>query len=83
MGRVNLLFTFGLALVFIGVALAFIAVLLLALRGSGKVSGGGVILLGPFPIVFGSDVKALKAVIALTLILMALAVLFTLEVFRW
>lgn len=77
------LFTAGLALVFIGVALAVVAVFLLALKGSGKVSGGGVVLLGPFPIVFGSDVKALKVVIALALILMVVALLATTGAFRW
>ncbi|MHC1579493.1 MAG: TIGR00304 family membrane protein [Candidatus Alkanophagales archaeon] len=41
----------------------------------GDVSGGaaGVVMIGPFPIVFGTDVAAVKLVIVLTLVLMVVA----------
>ncbi len=43
--------------VFIGIALVFMGLSLLAISGisSGNVQYGGVVIIGPFPIVFGSS----------------------------
>ncbi len=41
-----------------------------------KVKGGGVILIGPIPIVFGSDKKYALIIMILAIILMVLAILF-------
>ena len=52
-GRANWVFwiiSAGLILAFVG---ALIMVLAMVLSGSGSTSGGGVIFIGPFPIVFG------------------------------
>jgi len=52
------LFLVGFALFIIGFILAFIGVLISIFKGAtsgGQVSGGGVILIGPFPIIFGSN----------------------------
>ena len=38
--------------------------------------GGGVIMIGPIPIIFGTDVGALKAVMILAIVLTILAVIF-------
>ena len=37
------------------------------------VRGGGVIMIGPLPIIFGSDVAALKLVMILAIVLMVIA----------
>jgi uncharacterized protein (TIGR00304 family) len=62
------LYTLGLVLVFVGVAIIIIAVVLLSVSGvrKGKVKGGGAILIGPIPIVFGTDKKSLKTVLLLS-----------------
>ena len=63
------LFTFGLALIFVGVLIMVIAVVLLSISGAkkGNVRGGGAIIIGPVPIVFGTDEKMLKTVLLLSL----------------
>ncbi len=69
----------GFLLITVGFLLVFLAVLLSGL-GLGKTrpkTTGGVVLLGPFPIVFGSDTKTVKTLIYLTLILMLVALVFT------
>lgn len=70
------LFMLSLALIMLGFLLVFAAILLWGVRSGEKVSGGGVLLLGPIPVIFGSDVKAVKAVTALAIILMLLVLLF-------
>jgi len=71
----QLLWSIGLTLVFVGFAIAFIAVLLF-LRGfkskEGKVRGGGVVIIGPIPVIFGSDKESVKIILVLSIILVAL-----------
>ena len=71
------LYTLGLVLVFVGVAIIIIAVVLLSVSGvrKGKVKGGGAILIGPIPIVFGTDKKSLKTVLLLSLVLTVMLVI--------
>jgi len=66
----------GLVLVFVGVAVIIIAAILLSVSGArkGKVKGGGAILIGPIPIVFGTDKKSLKTVLMLSLALTVMLV---------
>lgn len=70
----------GLLLVFIGILLIFIGIMAETLKakegGKSEVRGGGVVLIGPIPIVFGTDVGAIKWVLILTIIVMILAILF-------
>lgn len=72
--------TLGLLLVFIGMLLIFFGILSETLKAKegekSGVRGGGVILIGPIPIVFGTDVGAIKWVLILTIIVMILAILF-------
>jgi len=39
------------------------------------VRGGGIIMIGPIPIIFGTDVAALKIVMILAIVLMVIAVI--------
>ncbi|NOZ58521.1 MAG: DUF131 domain-containing protein [Euryarchaeota archaeon] len=62
----------GMLLVLIGMLLIFAGMLSFAVRGGegkAEVKGGGVVLIGPFPIVFGSDAQSVKTVLLLTLLL--------------
>ena len=64
------LVTAGILLVIVGFVI--IAVSLLANSEHPEVKGAGVILIGPIPIVIGSDAKWASVAIALTIILIVL-----------
>jgi uncharacterized protein (TIGR00304 family) len=71
----------GLALVIIGFVLAFVAVILLAIRGrgaGGQTKGAGILLIGPIPIVFGSDRESVRTLMILAIVLIAIILLFIL-----
>jgi len=71
----------GLVLVIIGFLLAFVAVILLAVRGrgtGGQTRGAGILLIGPIPIVFGSDRESVRTLIILAIVLIAIVLLFIL-----
>jgi len=65
------LYTLGIALIFVGVFIIVVAVVLLSVSGAEKaeVKGGGVIMIGPVPIIFGTDKKSLETVLLLSLAL--------------
>ncbi|MBL7118196.1 MAG: DUF131 domain-containing protein [Candidatus Syntrophoarchaeum sp.] len=78
--------TLGLLLVFIGILVILAGMVSMAYQawktGAGGmekpeagVRGGGVIMIGPIPIIFGTDVSALKLVMILAIALMAIAVI--------
>lgn len=58
----------GLSLIFAGLALALIAVILLLRRGRFRGSGGAVILIGPIPIILGSNRRVTLIMLAFTII---------------
>ena len=65
--------------IFIGIALVVIAVLMLLLgRNRGSVRGGGIVLIGPIPIIFGSDYKTVKRLMVLAIILMIIVLIIVL-----
>ena len=76
------LYALGIALIFIGVLIIIVAVILLSISGAkkGKVKGGGAIIIGPIPIIFGTDKKSLKTVLllsfALTVLLVVVMILY-------
>jgi len=72
----------GVALIFLGILIvlaAFVLLFISSFRG-GKVKGGGAVIVGPFPIIFGTDKESVKTVlllsIALALLLLAFMVIF-------
>lgn len=77
----QLLWSIGLTLVFVGFAIALIAVVLLFLKGSksksGKMRGGGAVIIGPIPIIFGTDKESVKIILVLSIILVALLLILT------
>jgi len=71
------LYALGFALISIGILVIVIAIILLSISGSqkGKVRGGGVIMIGPVPIIFGTDKSSLKTVILLSLALTVMLII--------
>jgi len=68
------------ALYALGIVLVIVvAVILLSISGAkkGKVKGGGAIIIGPIPIIFGTDKKSLKTIVLLSLALTVLLVVVT------
>jgi len=70
------LYTLGVALVFAGVLIIVGAFILLSISSAkkGKVKGGGAIIIGPVPIIFGTDKESLKTVLLLSLALTVMLV---------
>ena len=77
----SLLIAVGIVVVLIGILLIFSGFLFsikeLGERGgrSAETRGGGIIMVGPIPIIFGSDKTSLQTVIILTIVLMVIAFL--------
>ncbi len=77
-------YALGLALVVVGIIVIVAAIILASMGGAkkSKVHGAGVIMIGPFPIIFGTDKKSVKAVLALALVL-TIVVLIVIVVNYW
>jgi len=68
----------GIVLIFAGMLVILVAIFLLLLsniKGEGKVKGGGAIIIGPFPIIFGTDKESVKTVLLLSLTLTILLII--------
>ena len=66
----------GLALIVLGFIVTFIAVLVMFIKSvslRGKTRGGGLIMIGPIPIIFGTDKETMKILIVLAIVLMVFA----------
>jgi uncharacterized protein (TIGR00304 family) len=73
----NTLYGLGIALIFAGILAILTAILLLFIsnvKEEGKIKGGGAIIIGPIPIIFGTDKKSLKTVLLLSLLLTILLI---------
>ena len=72
------LYGLGIALIFVGMFVILVAVVLLFisnLKGKGKVKGGGAIIIGPLPTVFGTDKESIKTVLLLSITLTILLII--------
>jgi uncharacterized protein (TIGR00304 family) len=63
----------GILLIIAGFAIVAFSVLSASGKTKGEVRGAGVVMIGPIPIVFGSDAKWVGIVIGLVIILMILS----------
>ena len=82
----SLLFNIGLLLALAGFALAIIAIFVTILRSAkrtGEVRGGGIVMIGPVPIVFGTDKESVRILILLGIVLMIVLLLFSLLPAVW
>jgi uncharacterized protein (TIGR00304 family) len=77
-------YTLGVALVVVGIIIVVVVIVLSSAGGSkkGKVQGAGVIMIGPIPIIFGTDKKSVKTVVALALALTIVVLIITV-VYYW
>ena len=77
-------YAIGIVLVVFGVIVIVAAVILASMGGTkkGKVRGAGVIMIGPIPIIFGTDKKSVKSVLALALSLTIVVLIITV-VYYW
>ncbi|MGA2238647.1 MAG: DUF131 domain-containing protein [Candidatus Bathyarchaeia archaeon] len=82
----SFLFNIGFLLGLAGFALAIVAIFVVILRsarGTGKVRGGGVVMIGPVPIIFGTDKESARILILLAIVLMIVLLLFSLLPVVW
>ena len=74
------LWSAGVALILIGFAVAFVAMIWLVLSGArggkAKVKGGGTVIVGPVPVVFGTDKESVKILLILSIVLVVLLLVF-------
>jgi uncharacterized protein (TIGR00304 family) len=77
-------YVLGAALIAVGIIVVVVALIFASMRGSGKgnVKGAGVIMIGPVPIIFGTDKKSVKIVLVLALAL-TIAVIIAMVIFYW
>lgn len=79
LASIELLSSIGFALIIVGILIIIVAVLLLSIRSAGKnqgkIKGGGVVIIGPVPIIFGTDKKSLKTVLLLSIVLTVLVLI--------
>jgi uncharacterized protein (TIGR00304 family) len=80
----TLIFAVGLALIVVGIIIVVLAIILSAMRGAGKgkVEAAGVIMIGPIPIIFGTNKESVKTVLVLALTLTIVLVIATV-IYYW
>jgi uncharacterized protein (TIGR00304 family) len=69
----------GFILIVVGFVLAFLAIVVSAVRARGRpgaTRGGGVLLIGPIPIVFGTDRESVKLLMVLAILLIVVFLVF-------
>ena len=76
---VDLIFV-GIGIILVGFLVVFLAAVMSGMssgegEGRNKVKGGGVIMIGPIPIIFGSDAKWASVAIVLAIVLIAVVLL--------
>ena len=75
---VAVFYGFGVALVIAGIIIVVVAIILVSSGAKkGKIREAGVIMIGPIPIIFGSDKKSVKTVVALGLALTIVVLIIT------
>lgn len=84
MADLTILYSLGIALVVAGVIVIVLALIRASTDGDkeAKVRGAGVIMIGPIPIIFGTDKKSVKEVLVLALALIVV-ILIVFTVYYW
>jgi uncharacterized protein (TIGR00304 family) len=70
--------TLGFVLVLVGCVVILVALVLSFLASAenkGRVKGGGALIIGPVPIVFGTDAESVKTLLILSIVLMVFVLL--------
>ena len=72
------MFDIGFGLTVIGLLVAFAAIILMLMSGKksdSRIRGGGILFIGPIPIIFGTDRESVKVVILLAIVSIAMIVI--------
>ncbi|MEM2465689.1 MAG: DUF131 domain-containing protein [Candidatus Bathyarchaeia archaeon] len=79
------LYELGIIIIFIGVIIILASFVLLFLSSvkSGRARGGGALIIGPFPIIFGSDSESVKIVLWLSVALTAFLFIIFIALYFW
>jgi len=72
MVKASTLLISGIIFVFVGVILMIIGSILQSASKSGEVHTGGIVLIGPIPIIFGNDKSLIIAAVIFAIIIMVL-----------
>ena len=77
-------YAIGFALIAVGIIIVIISIILASSRpaGKGDVKAAGIIMIGPIPIIFGTDSKSVKTVLILALAL-TIAFIIALLLYYW
>jgi len=68
----------GVLMILVGFGVMVVSMLFRARREGSQVNGGGVVMVGPVPIIFGSDMKWASVAIVLAIILIVLTIVLSL-----
>ncbi|MEM3696755.1 MAG: DUF131 domain-containing protein [Candidatus Bathyarchaeia archaeon] len=71
------IYSLGITLIFAGIFIVLLAFFLLfysSAKEVGKIKGGGALIIGPFPIIFGTDKESVRTVLILSIILTVLLI---------
>lgn len=82
----NFLFSIGLLLVIAGFMIGILALIIAvarSMRRGGKMRGGGVIMIGPVPIMFGTDKESTRMLVLLGIVLMVVFIVLTMLPVLW
>lgn len=77
----NTIFIIGYFLIFLGIIIVFITMfmfLLKSIKGKTETRGGGIIFIGPFPVIFGTDIHIAKWLVIVALIIVLILLTITL-----
>jgi uncharacterized protein (TIGR00304 family) len=86
MADLTVFYAIGIALVIVGVIVTVAAIIRASTSDSkekGRVRGAGVIMIGPIPLIFGTDKKSVKAVLALALSLSIVVLIILAIYYGW
>lgn len=75
--NIETLYDTGFTLVFAGIIILVISTALLFIsetKSKRRVKGAGVIIIGPFPIIFGTDKQSIRLILLLSIALVALLI---------
>jgi uncharacterized protein (TIGR00304 family) len=85
---VEIAYLFGFMLVVVGLLVVAVSLIFASKRrspceGKAEVRGAGVIMIGPIPIIFGTDKKSVKEVLVLALALTIVVLILTVVYYWW
>lgn len=85
---VGAVYLLGLVLVVVGLVVVVVSLIFASRRyrsseANTDVRGAGVIMIGPIPIIFGTDKKSVKEVLMLALVLTLMVLIFILVYYWW